>query len=644
MKSSCPKTSILLAAIFLLLSASFTFSQSLHFTGFTKYEDEALADVHIKAMQGDKVYAETFSGIKGEFSLKLAYNLDYKIVFEKEGFTPMFAEVNGAVPEDKHHYKIKYEITVPFYHKNNETVNHKAFEQAFTHIAFDGKTKFVDNNEYIKKFMVKLQTLPEKPKEKPVVTKVPEKKYHIAGKVLHNNSDKTPFKLVKIFLTDTNGKIIAKTLTNKFGVFSFPSVGKESTASLKIELFSLLDKGEALIQNIRKEIIGDPQSMASGSAVYSNNTQTKLIEKLITDEYIPFIAGKFSIDKDGNRKLLAGKNVYLYSDKNELLEKTQTNVLGNFLFSKLSPDHNFMIGVDEKDAALNDGKLQLSSSKDIAINVSDSIVNGKHLFSFLASNVESYNELLVEDTDIKMDLNGMLAGDSENNPLSNLRIAVLDNNYNIIDTARTDGKGRFSLHYLPFQNEFLFRMIDSSSLINYAGILLYDEKGTLVKYFSVKNTSGFTYKILPKERALLDELYVDDPWLTLTDKNLKKTTATSMVIIENIYFEFNKSDLLPAARQTLDKAVLALLNSPTMNIEISAHSDSKGSDDYNLKLSEKRAQSALAYIVSQGIDAKRVSAKGYGEKKLLNKCGNNVECGEEEHAKNRRLEFKIKLK
>lgn len=87
-----------------------------------------------------------------------------------------------------------------------------------------------------------------------------------------------------------------------------------------------------------------------------------------------------------------------------------------------------------------------------------------------------------------------------------------------------------------------------------------------------------------------------------------------------------------------------MLSNDKFNIELSAHSDSKGSDAYNLKLSEQRANSAKNYIISKGISAARITAKGYGESKLLNNCGNNVVCSEDEHAVNRRLEFKLTFK
>jgi len=76
-------------------------------------------------------------------------------------------------------------------------------------------------------------------------------------------------------------------------------------------------------------------------------------------------------------------------------------------------------------------------------------------------------------------------------------------------------------------------------------------------------------------------------------------------------------------------------------IELSSHTDSKASDEFNLALSKKRAQFAVDYIIHGGIEKKRLKAVGYGETKLLNRCANGVECFDEEHGINRRTEFKI---
>lgn len=79
----------------------------------------------------------------------------------------------------------------------------------------------------------------------------------------------------------------------------------------------------------------------------------------------------------------------------------------------------------------------------------------------------------------------------------------------------------------------------------------------------------------------------------------------------------------------------------TIEIELSSHTDSRGGDAYNLDLSEKRAKSAVDYIISQGITSNRIIHKGYGEMALLNKCSNGVQCASEEHQANRRTELKV---
>ena len=77
-------------------------------------------------------------------------------------------------------------------------------------------------------------------------------------------------------------------------------------------------------------------------------------------------------------------------------------------------------------------------------------------------------------------------------------------------------------------------------------------------------------------------------------------------------------------------------------IELSSHTDARGSDKYNMSLSDKRAKSAAKYIVDHGgIEKSRITGKGYGESLLLNRCHNGVKCSEAEHQENRRTEFKV---
>jgi outer membrane protein OmpA-like peptidoglycan-associated protein len=123
-----------------------------------------------------------------------------------------------------------------------------------------------------------------------------------------------------------------------------------------------------------------------------------------------------------------------------------------------------------------------------------------------------------------------------------------------------------------------------------------------------------------------------------------------MVIkIDNLYYDVNKWDIRPDAAAELDKVVALMQKFPGMEIELSSHTDCRGSMKSNDELSAKRAKECVEYLVAHGIDSKRMIAVGYGERKLVNGCAceGNVksECTEEQHQQNRRTEFKIlKLK
>ncbi|MBL7806854.1 MAG: OmpA family protein [Saprospiraceae bacterium] len=111
--------------------------------------------------------------------------------------------------------------------------------------------------------------------------------------------------------------------------------------------------------------------------------------------------------------------------------------------------------------------------------------------------------------------------------------------------------------------------------------------------------------------------------------------------LDNILYDYDKDNIRPDAEPDLQSVVDLMKKYPEMKIELSSHTDARGNDAYNEDLSQRRANSAVAWIVAKGIGADRIVAKGYGEKQLQNKCANGVECTEEEHQLNRRTEFKI---
>jgi len=132
-----------------------------------------------------------------------------------------------------------------------------------------------------------------------------------------------------------------------------------------------------------------------------------------------------------------------------------------------------------------------------------------------------------------------------------------------------------------------------------------------------------------------DKIEVKEP------ETAKEIIKEEVVSINEIYFDFDKSDIREDATEELDKVVEMMKENSSIKIEVSSFTDSRGSSAYNLKLSDRRAQSTIDYLVSNGIERSRVTGKGYGESRMINKCINGVECSEAAHQKNRRTEFVI---
>lgn len=111
--------------------------------------------------------------------------------------------------------------------------------------------------------------------------------------------------------------------------------------------------------------------------------------------------------------------------------------------------------------------------------------------------------------------------------------------------------------------------------------------------------------------------------------------------LENILYDFDKDNIRKDAALILDGLVSVMHENPTLKIELASHTDCRGTDIYNQDLSQRRAQSAVNYLVSRGISRDRMVAKGYGESRLINRCADGVKCSEAEHQQNRRTEFTV---
>lgn len=179
------------------------------------------------------------------------------------------------------------------------------------------------------------------------------------------------------------------------------------------------------------------------------------------------------------------------------------------------------------------------------------------------------------------------------------------------------------------------RLVDSNTTADSEGYGFF--VGTQFANFRLEaRKPGYVYGVNTTSTVGLEEsdtLYVD---LYLTPI---KDIGT--IVLRNVYFDLDKAFIREDAKPSLDSVYNILQANPNIQIELSSHTDSRAPDEYNMKLSQRRADSSKAYLVSKGIDPERIVAVGYGESQLLNDCEDGVPCTDIEHQINRRTEFKI---
>ncbi len=122
---------------------------------------------------------------------------------------------------------------------------------------------------------------------------------------------------------------------------------------------------------------------------------------------------------------------------------------------------------------------------------------------------------------------------------------------------------------------------------------------------------------------------------------LKQLAVGSKIVLRNIFFDLDKASLRPESTAELERLIKLMNDVPTLNIELGGHTDSRGSDSYNLDLSKRRAKAVVDYLTKNGISASRLKWEGYGETELVNGCSNGVNCADADHQLNRRTEFKV---
>lgn len=319
--------------------------------------------------------------------------------------------------------------------------------------------------------------------------------------------------------------------------------------------------------------------------------------------------GYGNVENVGNKVNTSGRETFPFISKD------------NFLFFS-SDGHPGLGGLDVFVAKINvDGSFGTVTNMGAPINSSTDdfgfYIDNKTKKGFVSSNradgIGGDDIYFFMERVCRQILEGIVFDKDTKEVLANATVTVFDNTYKKIGEIITDEQGYYKVE--EAECGVKYRLKAEAPEYNTEEVIVqldFNPGGVFKQDIALEKTE--------KPIEVNDDLF----------KKLK---------LEPIYFDFDKSNIRPDAELELIKIVEVLKEYPDMKIDVRSHTDSRGNDNYNLGLSDRRAKSTIQWIVKQGIDASRVSGKGYGETQLLNKCSNGVPCTVEEHQLNRRSEF-----
>jgi outer membrane protein OmpA-like peptidoglycan-associated protein len=203
-------------------------------------------------------------------------------------------------------------------------------------------------------------------------------------------------------------------------------------------------------------------------------------------------------------------------------------------------------------------------------------------------------------------------GGGQETALGNTKIRIMEGDKQISETT-TGPDGTFKIKVKESQNYTLIA-----------------EKP---EYLIRREFFSMSGKSIPQEQLVKP---VTDTTYNITIP-LEKPELNKVFVVENIYYDLDKDNIRPDAAEELDKLVDFLRDNKNISVELGSHTDARATDVYNQDLSQRRAESAVRYLIENGIEKTRIIAKGYGETQLIEKDAQS----EEEHQRNRRTEIKI---
>jgi outer membrane protein OmpA-like peptidoglycan-associated protein len=437
---------------------------------------------------------------------------------------------------------------------------------------------------------------------------------------------------MEVMLYNDNGEFIGKAITDKDGYFRFQNLPLDKDFTIRTA-----ENGSTLSLTIL-DSDGEPSAFLlsdkTGAFIYkklsSDYTGTLSLMQVEDSEMGKSgkISGQFVYEKLSMGDAF-GLNVYLVDDQGNIIQKTLTDTNGNFEFRNLPIGSNYIIKTDKN----NDETILFIFNKENEVVAQMRMdENGQFIYRKLNPNYAHISLMDANDSEMLAPKSNNIEGNFNYKSLkgspADMQFEILNDKNEIVYKGMTDKKGGFFVTGLPISETYLFRIPSEDPNFSKDMELVLTSRTNVKIATLLKDENGnFVYKPLK-----IGETSVS------TINNSDFSLATKGI---TIYFDYNSSTLNAENKKILNELVEKMNNDIQLKLSISTHADARAEEWYNDALSKKRLNSIKKYMSENGVSSTKISGNSYGEKQLINKCNDEVECSDEEHRLNRRAELSL---
>lgn len=453
-------------------------------------------------------------------------------------------------------------------------------------------------------------------------------------KTLNGSPDK-----MEVLLLDEDGNIVSKTRTDEDGKFIFNYLPADQNYKIKVnqdgDVVLTLFNGDGkaiLLANENGEFVFRKLSH-SGSSFMSLIDENDIdISTGLVDFKGQFKYQKLSTNKPSSMK------VYLVDEDGNIIMETETDEFGNFVFKDLPTDKNYVVKVDD-DA---DMVLMVFNNVDHLVAMMTKGSKGTFIYRMLETDNNSDIDLITEEEGQlvfrkeRMMVSGEFVFENLDGNSDKLNFDILDNEGHLLMHAQSDDDLKFRFENLPLLEDLIFKIDENSPFFNSnIKLKILNRMNEPLILLDKDELGMFTYKRIVSSKYNTTE--VDQ----LETNEIVEQEHTIHITNFTIYYPNNGVAIDANFTSKLDSMALSLSSNQNATIQVHGHASSLASEDYNMKLSIKRMQRVVNYLIDKGVSKERILKNAFGESQLVNFCEDDKDCEEEMHRLNRRTELKI---